>query len=92
MLPPAARLIAERSSFKTGSCWHNIMDLPCGPGDACSYDAMGAIFTAYARHDIENRHLAAKRAFALCKARYGHSRLGQLHWEQALEILTDSET
>jgi len=91
MLPPAARLIERESAFRQGSCFHDFMDKPCAPGDACAYDALGAIFNAYRNTDPENRHLAAKRAFALCRARYGHAMLGKLIWEQALELLTDAD-
>ena len=56
------------------------------------YDALGAILVAYEGQPVENRHLAAKRAFDLCRNRYGHTRLGQLHWEQAFELLRDANT
>lgn len=91
MLPPAARLIEKASRFQNGSCWHDFSGRPCGPGDADTYDAVGAIFTAYAGTEPENRHLAAKRAFDLCRARYGHARLGHLGWEEAFEILRDAD-
>lgn len=92
MLPPAARLIAKKSCFVQGTCYADFMGTPCGPKSAMQYDCLGAILVAYEGQPVENRHLAAKRAFDLCKARYGHTRLGQLDWEHALELLTDANT
>lgn len=92
MLPPAARLIAKKSCFVQGTCYADFAGAPCGPRSAVMYDALGAILVAYEGQPVENRHLAAKRAFDLCRNRYGHTRLGQLHWEQAFELLRDANT
>lgn len=91
-LPPAARLISKKSCFIQGTCYADFVGTPSGPRSAAMYDCLGAILAAYEGHPVENRHLAAKRAFDLCRARHGHSRLGQLDWEQSLELLTDANT
>lgn len=93
MLPPAARVIEREGSFAQGTCYRDFMASPCGPHEnPVQFDCLGAVLWAYRATDVENRHLAAKRAFDLCQARYGHRRLGQLHWEQAFELLRDANT
>lgn len=92
-LPPAASVIAKECDFQQGTCYRDWLGNPCGPGqEPESFDCLGAILWAYRLTEVENRHLAAKRAFDLCEARYGHRRLGKLTWEHSLELLTDAWT
>ena len=90
-LPPAARLIEHESSFMNGSCYRDWLMERCGPGDDPKFfDALGALFWAYRDQPVENRRLASKRVFHLCEARYGHTRIGQLQWEDAFSLLKDA--
>jgi len=92
MLPPAARVIAYKHAFAPGTCYCDWLNRPCGPqAGPVIFDTLGAIFWAYRSQPVENRHLAAKRVFSICKARYGHARIGQLDWEEACDLLRDAD-
>lgn len=94
MLPPACRLIANPMRWTVGTLARDIHDRACGThkdSGAVRFDALGALFWAYKDVDEENRHAAAKRVFLICRARYGHTRLGQLSWDQAVALLKDAE-
>lgn len=90
MLPPAARVIEKKSCFLQGTCYSDFSGSPCGPQDAVAWDALGALFQAYRGQPVENRHLAAKRAFDLCRNRHGHAMLSKLDHEKAFSLFKDA--
>lgn len=90
-LPPAARLIADEANFTSGTCYRDWLGAKCGPRDDPKYfDALGCLWWAYRDQPVENRHLAAKRVFRLCEARFGHKMIGKLEWQHAYELLKDA--
>lgn len=89
----AYQLLAKgRRTFTQDALARDFMGDSVGPNSpsAVSWDCLGAIFKAYERIDSQERHRIAKQAFDLCRARYGHARLGRLHYDEALSLLKDA--
>jgi hypothetical protein len=90
----AYKLLLEKGKrgFWPGTAMRTVLGEPCGPHDDPQFfDCLGAIFWAYRNVAPEDRHPAAKRAFGLCRARYDHTRLGKLDYDESLELLQDAQ-
>jgi hypothetical protein len=90
-LPPAASLIRYESSYQQGTLARTFDGRACGTGPDAKpvvFDCLGALLWAYRHMDAEDRHDVSKRVFDACNARYGHTHLGKLVWEDALDLLT----
>lgn len=54
---------------------------------ADQYDCLGALISAYRDTNPEEGHEVAKWVFEACRARHGHTRISQLSWEDAFDLL-----
>lgn len=96
----ALDLITDPRRFKRGSCYFNKHGIPCLPSESpVSFDALGAIFWSYpdGRHrDIQQPHNLpdipgpCRRAREVAKRKFD-KRLGQLEYDEALEVFKEAD-
>ena len=95
----AFELLSDPRRFKTGTCYSDAKGKPCLPADGpVSFDALGAIFFCYpnGKHEdiAQPNNLPeipgpCRRARELAKSKY-HKRLGQLEYDEALEVFKEA--